>query len=178
MIPKNLKTVLCVAVCAVLLLSLAACGQDKGAKIVSFSITVQEDTLCRQYGTVEVSQDQAVDGKTTLLEKAEFDLVEEVDLSSSRVALPEDYHEQLTKIFDKHDFFTKYEKSAQGHDAGYYGMAQAQDGEADSETRSVAMKIVYSDGKTIVVDTQKESQITAMEELVNDLILYHDSFCN
>lgn len=178
MIHKNLKMILCAALCAVLLLSFAACGQDKGAKIVSFSITVQEDTICRQYGTIEVSQDQAIDGQTKLLEKAEFDLVEEMDLSSSRVALPKDYHEQLTKIFNKHDFFTKYEKSAQEHDAGYYGMAQAQDGESESGTQSLTMKIVYSDGKTIQVLTKKESQIAAMEDLVNDLILYHDSFCN
>ena len=178
MINKNLKIVLCALLCALLLLSFAACGQDNETKIVGFSLTVQEDTLCRQYGTVEVSQEQAIDGQTLLLEKAEFDLVEEMDLSNDRVALPGDYHRQVTQILAKYEFITKYEKSAQSHDAGYYGMAEAPEGEADSETRSVAIKITYSDGKTILVETKKESQINAMEGLVNDLILYHDSLCN
>lgn len=187
MINKNIKPILCAVLCMALLLAFAGCNKtdadptettEPQVQIVDLSITLQENTMCRQYGTVNATENKSIDGQTHLLEKAVFDLVAEMDISNAYALIPEDYHAKIAEILDKYDFVAKYNQSALDHDKGYYGMAPVPaTEEADSEENSLVLVIEYSDGTKILVETKKQSQIDAMEGMLTDLVGYHDSIC-
>lgn len=180
---RNWKRLAALLICAVMLLTFGGCkdagqGEDTTGEptMTVFALIIQEETICRQYGTADVTEDKAIDGQTRLLEKAVFDLAAEMDISSELAQIPSNYFAEITGILEKHQVTEKYAESALDHDSGYYGMAaKPEEAEADSESKSLVIHIEFSNGKKLRIDTKKPSQIEGMSKLVNDLVLYHDS---
>ena len=94
--------------------------------------------------------------------------------------LPDDYYEKVTKILAKYDLVFRYEYSVynfssgvyDNHENGYFGFGDRRPdySEPDSEDDYVDIYVEYDDGGRFGIETQKKSEIEAMQPMLTELI--------
>ena len=139
-----------------------------------------------EYGGVNVDNSCAVNGQTYLLEKNIYDDNARKILLEKLVPFPGDYFPGVTKILFSHSTDVKYDQSIYdrhagnygNHDRGYFGFGSAPLDEEDSEDLIVSLHAEYESGKRLNIDTAKESEISAMKPLLNDLLAFYDTIFN
>ncbi len=147
-------------------------------------LVVLEDFVQRWYGGITVSDDEAIDGQTFLLQKSVFDFHTKKSDHDNYILFPQDYYRSITAIIDKYDLamkydFSRYDRTARdlgSHSRGYFGMGiRPDEDEPDLEGNSVSLHLKYESGRRINIDTKKAGEIKGMQPLLKELLDYHDS---
>ena len=132
-----------------------------------------------------VDESRAIDGETHLLCISVYDAGISDNIIEEYILFPEDYYETVTEIIDWHDIVRNYDFSIYDHDSGlfdmhdqgYYGMGSGKpaDQETDSEDMSLDIFIEYESGRTLDIETAKESEIEALKPVLTELLVYYDN---
>ena len=118
-------------------------------------------------------------------EKCDFSTVLKNTDGEYVYTLPDDYYEKVTKILAKYDLVFRYEYSVynfssgvyDNHENGYFGFGDRRPdySEPDSEDDYVDIYVEYDDGGRFGIETQKKSEIEAMQPMLTELIEYHNN---
>ena len=140
-----------------------------------FSMRICKDSIYTEYGPIRVGSDEMIDGKDLLLQKNIYDDIRKETIADKLISFPEDYHDKVNEIFNKHDLYIKYEFSYFDHRDGFYGFSKEFDENEEDKEDFVDIYIEYEEGFRMNIETRKESEIAAMSDLINDLLKYHES---
>lgn len=106
------------------------------------------------------------------------------NICTEQTALPLYYFEKAAEIINRHNLVLKYDfsrydhfaKDYGNHDRGYYGMGERTDrNEKDSDSISFSLYLKFQSGRTIDINTSKESELSSMMPLISELLEYHNS---
>ena len=161
----------------------AANGDDslesarESSLVTRFDIDSVEDAVYLRYGGIKVAEDEAIDGENYLLEWSVYDDAAQTQIEEEFIRFPEDYYERITEILAKYDVVLKYDRSYYDHSDGYYGMSGKgpDDGEADLENRRLDIYIEFESGKSMSIETSKESELEALKPMLDEIFEYHAS---
>lgn len=138
-------------------------------------------------GTVNVQEDDAIDGQTYLIRRNIYDAQTLEDYALDFLLIPKDYYERLTEICAGYGLVRKYDFSYYDHEAdnygnhdeGYFGLGDktTADHEPDSEDLYLVLYISYESGNSLSIETRKASEIEGIHPLIDELSAYYDSLC-
>lgn len=125
------------------------------------------------------------EGDVRRISESIYDLNEQKEISDRTADMPEDYFDGIAEIVSRYhidrtyDFsiFDRQANNLGNHDAGYYGMGDktTADNEPDAENMYLDIYIQYDNKRNINIETQKESEIEGMKNIIEDFMEYHRS---
>ena len=148
------------------------------------NITFKNGDKWYEYGGITVPDSEAIEGETYLLEKTIYDESTEEMVFEKYILFPIEYYDEITNILQKYDIVNKYDFSAfnhaegdySSHDLGYYGWGgDPSADEPDSEELKLDMYVEYRSGNRLSIETSKESEISGIKPLLDELTEYHDA---
>ena len=148
------------------------------------NITFKNGDKWYEYGGITVPDSEAIEGETYLLEKTIYDESTEEMVFEKYILFPIEYYDEITNILQKYDIVNKYDFSAfnhaegdySSHDLGYYGWGgDPSVDEPDSEEFKLDMYVEYRSGNRLSIETSKESEISGIKPLLDELTEYHDA---
>ena len=142
--------------------------------LARFDIRICEKDIYYEYGPIKVMPEEMKDGQEFMLQKNIYDDMNKKTLEDRLIAIPEDYYQKIDEILNKYDLYRRYEFSYFSHSDGFYGFNEDFDENEEDKADFIDIYIQYEDGPTMNIETRKESEITAMKDLLDDLVTYHD----
>ena len=148
---------------------------------IDISYTENEKTY--SYRTI-VSSDKLDPSDGFIIKKKIYDTSLGKNIYTGQAELPSDYFEKAGEIIHRHNIVLKYDFSHYDHFAqdygnhhrGYYGMGERTDrNEKDSDSISFSLYVKFQSGRTIDINTSKESELSSMIPFISELMEYHNS---
>ncbi len=149
--------------------------QREESLVSRMDIDVKENSILRQYMTVHVKQEDAIDRDEQLLEKLIYDDEKKEMIEEKNAAIPEDYYRNITAILKKYAFDLKYQYSYFEHNDGYYGFNDEHGNDEQDGNDLISLYVEFESGNRLDLKTRKDSEIAAMKDLLDELLSYNDS---
>ncbi|MBO4337795.1 MAG: hypothetical protein J5842_06950, partial [Lachnospiraceae bacterium] len=146
------------------------------SKVSRLDLLWEENGEVKGINGINVSDEDAIDGQTYLLEKETYRSEDVSGYERSFITFPDDFYDRVTGIIDSYNLVREYDFTYFDHHDGYYITGTKPEDESDMVDGRFEMYVEFESGKRMNIETKKRSQTEALRPVADDLFAYIEPY--